>query len=283
MKNLQAIEFKIKRLLSQGTFWNYKSVLSWNWMEFSEHKEYNFWDPVKDIDWKASAKGNKLYVKKYEEDKDLNILFVFDLFSNFDFWSKNKTKIDILKEVFYSLALVAYYNNDNIWALFFGNNLEFVPYKKQKENIYSLLDKLQNYKNLDLQNRNINNLFEALVKKRIKNNLIFIFSDFVWEIDSKLLKILSLENDIVYINIFDDFELDLSFWKKLDLWNLSFNFWKEFLNIDLKDSIKKEEYKKVLWKKLELFKLNLRQNRIWYLNINTSDDVFKKLVKYFNK
>lgn len=285
MQNLQNIEFKIKQLLSQGTFWSYKSILSWNWMEFSEHKEYNFWDPVKDIDWKASAKWNKIYIKKYEEDKDLNILFVFDFYSNFNFWIKDKTKLEVLKELFYSLALVGYYNNDNIWGVFIWDNIENISYKKEKENIYNILWKIDEFENkINRNKRDINKIFQELIKRRTKHNLIFIFTDFIWEIDLKSIKALSYENDIIYINIFDDFELDLSFQEKdFNIWNISLNFLNNFLNIKLDKNIKKQEYSKNILRKIKLMEVLMKKNRIWYFNIKTSDNIFRTLIKYFNK
>jgi len=79
MKNkIKILELKTKKILNSGLFWNYKSKLTWAWMEFAEHREYNFWDNVRDIDWKASAKTDVMQVKKYEQEKDLNVLFVLD-------------------------------------------------------------------------------------------------------------------------------------------------------------------------------------------------------------
>jgi uncharacterized protein (DUF58 family) len=83
-------------------------------MEFDEHKQYNPGDSVRDIDWKASSKTGELYVKKYEQDKDLKVLFVLDTDETMQFGSQNKTKLETLTETFYALALSAYYNNDSV-------------------------------------------------------------------------------------------------------------------------------------------------------------------------
>ncbi len=142
-KNLHSIEFKLKKLLDWGLFWGGKSKVSGTWMEFMEHKQYNLWDEAKDIDWKASSKTWELYVKKYEAEKDLNVLFVMDISETMQFWIENKIKLETLIETFYSLAISAYYDNDNVWAIVYNNdNLEFLDYKKSKDNIYKILEYL---------------------------------------------------------------------------------------------------------------------------------------------
>ena len=59
-KKIKILDFKLSKILNWWLFWAYKSKFSWNWMEFAEHKEYHFWDHVKDIDWKASSKTNQI-------------------------------------------------------------------------------------------------------------------------------------------------------------------------------------------------------------------------------
>jgi uncharacterized protein (DUF58 family) len=143
-KKIQILNFKLSKILNWWLFWAYKSKFSGNWMEFSEHKEYFFWDHIKNIDWKASGRSNQLVVKKYEEERDLNVLFILDNTKSMDFWSMDKTKKELLEEVFYSLALSAYNNNDNIWGIIFDENkIEFVDYKKNISNIYRMLEILE--------------------------------------------------------------------------------------------------------------------------------------------
>lgn len=57
---IKSIEIKISKLLNWWLFWNYKSKMHWNWMDFAEHREYNFWDSIKNIDWKASSRWNSI-------------------------------------------------------------------------------------------------------------------------------------------------------------------------------------------------------------------------------
>ena len=272
-KNLHTIEFKLKKLLNWGLFGNYKSKVSGAWMEFDEHKVYNYWDNIRDIDWKASSRTEELYVKKYEQEQDLKVLFVLDTWETMNFGSENKTKKETLIETFYALALSAYYNNDSVWTIIYNEKkLEFLDYKKSKNNIYRIIEILEKENNFfDLEKG-----LQEIKNRKLKNNLIFILTD-KQDFDYKKLKYLWENNDIIVINIFDKFENSLI----LEKWNISFNLWKSFLNIDLNNSEKIDEFKKLREKKLDKLKYDLEKNNIWYIKIDNKTDIVKELIKYF--
>ncbi len=313
-KNLHTIEFKLKKLLDWGLFGNFKSRVSGAWMEFLEHSKYNLWDEAKDIDWKASSKTGELYMKKYEVEKDLNVLFVLDTSETMRFGSENKIKLETLTETFYVLALSAYYNNDNIWAIIYKeDNLEFIDYKKSKNNIYRILEKISppltppltgegnRKKTLPPERGELEGGLSEIKKRKIKNNLIFILTD-KQDFDLKKLRFLSENNDIVLINIFDRFENELisppltppltgEGNKKKTLppemggleGGLSINLWKDFLNINLWDNKKQEEFRKLRKNKIKKIKYDLEKNNIWYIFLDNKSDILKELVLYFNK
>lgn len=272
---IKSIEIKISKLLNWWLFWNYKSKMHWNWMDFAEHREYNFWDSIKNIDWKASSRWNSIQVKQYEEEKDLNILFVLDNSESMNFWSSNKTKKQNLEEIFYWLALSAYNNNDNIWAIIFDEkNIEFFENKKSKNNIFRIAEKLENRLSTSGLNSMKSNYFlKNIINKKIKNNLIIFLTDKT-NFDEKDLKIINSQNEIIIINIFDEIENELVNIK----WDISINS----LNINLENK-KILDYKNSRKKQLEKLKFDLEKNNIWYLKIDNKTNSFKELFKFFNK
>lgn len=277
-KKIKILDFKLSKILNWWLFWAYKSMFHWKWLEFSEHKEYNYWDNIKDIDWKASSKTDKIQSKRYEEERDLNILFVLDNSNLMNFWSKDKTKKDTLEEVFYSLSLSAYYNNDNIWWLIFDwKNIDFVDYKKSRNNIYKILEKLENKNNDKSTKSSINNILNDLIKRQLKNNLIFILTDDLQNINEKLLKLIWVNNELVFININDYFENNLI----ENYINITLNWLGNFLNIDLKDKDKLLEYRQIREKKLKLLKTKLEKNRCAYIYLDDRSDILKELMWYF--
>lgn len=280
-KKIKILDFKLSKILNWWLFWAYKSLFSGSWMEFDEHSEYTFWNQLKDIDWKASSKTDNIFVKKYEEERDLNVLFIVDNTLSMQFWTQDKTKKETLEEVFYSLSLSAYYNNDNIWWLIFDEKgFEFLDYKKSKNNIYNVLDIVERKNNNEYKDFNkYNEIFKYLINRNIKDNLIFLMTDEVERIDEKLLRFISKNNEIVVINIFDNFENNLT-----DLpFELSLNLWKQFLNIDLWNKKKVEEYKKLRKDDITYIKALLNKNKSWYIDIDNKSDISKKLIEYFSK
>lgn len=293
-KKIKLLDFKLTKALWWGLFWAYKSSFHGTWMEFAEHREYVFWDSIKNIDWKTSAKTTTLHIKKYEEERDLNVLFLLDGSESMSFWIQDKTKKDLQEELFYSLSFSALQNNDNIGAFIFGwDKNKYIPYKKSKWNIFKILEELDKYShNINSkkdQKNKTENVLKLINKQNIKNNLIFILTDDTSFYDDSILRIIWNKNEVILINIFDYFENNLSsysnYLSKWDWikWNISFNFLKWFLNIKLWDKKQIEEYRELRKSKISDLKRKMRKNKIGYLKVDTKNDLYKKLIWYFSK
>ena len=280
IKKIKLIDFKLTKSIWNLLFGLYKSKFHWSWINFSEHKEYVFWDPVKAIDWKTSSKTDKIYSKIFEEEKELKVLFLIDLNPSM-FWKIAKqTKKEILEEVFYSLAFSSYKNSDSFWILFYwSEKQEFIPYKKDFWNILRTIDKIENsQRSWKIDNNRTKKIFENLVKNKIKDNLIFILSDDILQEDDKSLKILWLRNEVIFINIFDYFENNLE-----NIWNdVVFASDNNFLDLSL-SSKETEKFNILRKEKLENFKNILKKNKIWYIYLDTKKNIFKELFLYFSK
>ena len=279
-KKIKLIDFKLTKSIWNLLFGLYKSRFCWNWINFFEHREYVFWEPVKNIDWKASSKAQKIYSKIFEEEKELNVLFLIDTNSSMLFGSSQKSKKDLLEEVFYALAFSSYKNSDNFWVFLFDwiNDIK-LPYKKDFWNIFKTIKILENIENIwKIEKNRLKIQLEKLKKLNIKDNLIFILSDYIFDENDKNLSILSLGNEIIYVNIFDVLENNLN-----DFWNeISLNSWTKFLEIS-QNSKKIEKFNLLRKQKIKNFANILKKNNIWYIFLDTEKDVFKELYHYFSK
>ena len=277
---IKLIDFKLTKSIWNLLFGLYKSRFCWNWINFFEHREYVFWEPVKNIDWKASSKAQKIYSKIFEEEKELNVLFLIDTNSSMLFGSSQKSKKDLLEEVFYALAFSSYKNSDNFWVFLFDwiNDIK-LPYKKDFWNIFKTIKILENIENTwKIEKNRLKIQLEKLKKLNIKDNLIFILSDYIFDENDKNLSILSLGNEIIYVNIFDVLENNLN-----DFWNeISLNSWTKFLEIS-QNSKKIEKFNLLRKQKIKNFENILKKNNIWYIFLDTEKDVFKELYHYFSK
>ena len=271
-KKIKLLELKFKKNLWSNLFGAYITTFSWSGMEFNEVRKYEFWESLKNIDWKTTAKKAELYTKKFDEERDVNVIFAVDISNTFDFWSREMKKIDFMQEIIYAIWENVVLNNDNIWAIFFDNEVKDIIFpQKWQQILYKIIEKTKTW---ETQNKDISKVFAELSKKHIKKSVIFVLSDFVWEFETKILKKLALENHIIYINIFDEIEDNLLSWEQ------TLSLWSDFLNISFSNE-KIAMYKKFRQEKLDNFKKLLQKNHTNYIHLNTSMNLYDELVKGF--
>jgi len=279
-KDIKTLEILVKKRLNWDFLWSYNTFLKWNWSIFRDLRQYIIWDSIKNIDWKSSARYNNIQIKNFEEERDLKVLFLLDLSYSMNFWSMEKSKLDLLFEVFFILAHSVINWRDKFWILVYNSSrFEYIDFKYWEENLVLLnkiLDKFLN-KSKDnlLENKKA---FFYLEKLNINNSLIFILSDKM-KIETSIFKYISSINELVYINIFDYFENYLID----DNISIDFSFNKSFFSFFSYNKKKREDYIKLRQEKIEKFKLSL--NKLWidYIYIDTKTNLFKSLIKFFNK
>lgn len=277
MKNIKKLNLKINRLVDSLFIWNYKTFFKWRWLEFSDYRLYDENDDAKYIDFLASAREWKLLIKRFEEERELTVFFLLDVGESMNFWEE-KTKIETLIETFYILAYSSQKNNDKVWSLVFDESgYEFIKPGKWTKNIHRILELIKNKNFRNIPDFWVNKLISIFNNLPIKNSLVFLLTDKMWEIEDKNLKILSLKNDVVYINIFDYLENNLiDDTSVLKIWNSIKTFF-----INLRDKEKISKYKKLRQEKIQTFKQKLNKLKISYLLIDDKTNIISTLFKFF--
>lgn len=276
--NIKKLHLKINRLVDSLFVWNYKTAFKWKGIEFADYRVYDEWDDARFIDFLASFKEQKLLIKRFEEQRELSVYFLIDIWTSMQFWYKDTKKIDTLIETFYTLSLAWIKSNDMIWRLLFNDNsLEFIKAKKWIKHILNIISKIKSNNLKKVDNFDINDVIKYFNNLPIKNSLVFLLTDKVDNFLDKNLKILWIKNDVVYINIFDYFEnnLDNNYW----IVRLKGIFKTFFINLN--DTKKVLEYKKLREKKLKIFKHKLKSFNLSYLLIDNSMNILSKLLYFF--
>lgn len=280
MKNtkVKLLELNVKKRLSSDFLWAFKTAFKGSGMIFHDLREYVVGDSIKNIDWKTTAKYNDVYVKNYEEERNLKILFALDISKGIEFWSEEKIKLDLLLEIFFILAFSASKDLDTLWVLLYnGDTYDYIDFKSWEENIFRAVNKINTLLKTNKAKDNLNtNLFKKLESLKIKNSLIFVLSDKT-DFDSSAFKVFWQVNEIVFISIYDYFENNLSD-KKFSL-NLKWAKW--FLSIFFGNDEKRKKYITLRKQKIENFKNKLRESYIDYIYMDTKTDVFRELLKFF--
>ncbi len=300
-KDFKKLDIKTRRLVDSVFLGNYKSSFKWRWLEFSEFRSYEYGDDAKYIDWLVSAREWKTIIRRYEEERELNILFVLDLWASMNFGILGK-KLDLLKEIFFILGLSAVESSDRIWAiLFWWEKEKIINFKKWKVGLFSILREIDIYKKNISEKINskdslltegfspLKNIFRYFSKKsnkietkldlsflnktKIKNSLVFILTDKL-EVNKRQLGIAEEKNDLVFINVFDSFE------NNLNLGKINMTLWSEWddLNIDLADEKKKSEYVKFRKEKIDNFSNIMNRNQIDYLYLDETKNIYRELL-----
>lgn len=174
LSKIKRIELKSEKLVKNHTFGKYSSLFRGRGVELDSIREYSQGDDVRDIDWKSSARSDRVFVKQYREDKNIDFIFLIDL-------SKSMRSEDIIESIsiiFASVALTALSNEDRVGAIFFTDKISKVfPIKKSKAHIMNILDQILSFD--DWGNTDINNSLEYIVQNVKRRSVIFVISDFL--------------------------------------------------------------------------------------------------------
>ena len=204
IKKVRKIEIKTRGLSSNIFAGQYHSAFKGRGMAFSEVREYQYGDDVRDIDWNVTARFNKPYVKVFEEERELTVMLLVDMSSSLDFGTSGMYKKEMVTEIAATLAFAAIQNNDKIGAIFFTDRIEkFIPPQKGRKHILYLIRELLSFEPESTQT-DITVPLQYLTNAIKKRCTTFVLSDFIDDKDFKSpLTIANRKHDVVAIQVYD--------------------------------------------------------------------------------
>ena len=147
LKKVRQIEIKTRGLSNNIFAGQYHSAFKGRGMAFSEVREYQFGDDIRDIDWNVTARFNKPYIKVFEEERELTVMLMVDVSGSLEFGTVKQMKKDMITEIAATLAFSAIQNNDKIGVIFFSDRIEkFIPPKKGRKHILYIIRELIDFK-----------------------------------------------------------------------------------------------------------------------------------------
>lgn len=204
LKRVRQIEIKTRGLSSNIFAGQYHSAFKGRGMAFSEVREYQYGDDVRDIDWNVTARFDKPYVKVFEEERELTVMLLVDVSNSLDFGTVNQTKREMITEIAATIAFSAIQNNDKIGVIFFSDRIEkFIPPKKGRKHILYIIRELLDFEP-EGQRTHVGCAVEYLTNILKKRSTAFLLSDFIDEHDfSNALTIANRKHDVVAIQVYD--------------------------------------------------------------------------------
>jgi len=282
IKRVRKIEIKTRGLSRNIFAGEYHSAFKGRGMAFSEVREYQFGDDIRNIDWNVTARYNKPFIKIYEEERELTVVLLIDVSGSREFGSTDKLKKNIITEISAILAFSAIQNNDKIGVIFFSDKIEkFIPPKKGRSHILRIISELIDF---EPQSRgtDISGAIRYLTNAIKKRCTAFVISDFIQK-DESLENALSIANnrhDVVALRIYDERETRLP---NVGLIKLKDAETGAYTWVDTSDEKARNTYR-VWWKRLSAQLDNsFKKSGVDYAEINTSQDYVKSLISLFKK
>ena len=282
IKRVRKIEIKTRGLSRNIFAGEYHSAFKGRGMAFSEVREYQFGDDIRNIDWNVTARYNKPFVKIYEEERELTVMLLIDVSGSREFGSMDKLKKNIVTEIAAVLAFSAIQNNDKIGVIFFSDRIEkFIPPKKGRSHILRIISELIDFEP-QARGTDISGAIRYFTNAIKKRCTAFVISDFIQK-EENLENALSIANnrhDVVALRIYDERETELP---NIGMIKLKDAETGNYTWVDSSDRIARSIYRK-WWIDLSAQLDNsFKRSRVDYVSISTNHDYVKSLITLFKK
>jgi len=282
LKRVRKIEIKTRGLSRNIFAGEYHSAFKGRGMAFSEVREYQFGDDIRNIDWNVTARYNKPFVKIYEEERELTVMLLIDVSGSREFGSMDKTKKNIVTEIAAVLAFSAIQNNDKIGVIFFSDRIEkFIPPKKGRSHILRIISELIDFEP-QARGTDISGAIRYFTNAIKKRCTAFVISDFIQK-ENTLENALSIANnrhDLVALRIYDERETELPDIGMIKLKDAETG---NYTWIDSSDRKARSIYRD-WWKDLSArLDYSFKRSRVDYVSISTNHDYVKSLITLFKK
>ena len=282
LKKVRKIEIKTKGL-SQNIFaGEYHSAFKGRGMTFSEVREYQYGDDIRDIDWNVTARHNRPYVKVFEEERELTVMLMVDVSVSKDFGAVVDVKREFMAEIAATIAFSAIQNNDKVGVVFFSDKIEkFIPPKKGKKHILLVIREL-----LDFQPENrgtdINMAMEFLTSAIKKRCTTFVISDFIDDTHDyyKSMSIANNKHDVIALQVYDKREAelpDVGLMRVLD----SETGEERWINTSSKKT--RQAYQKWWFNRQQRMNITAQRCKVDLASMATDEDYVKTLMSLFKK
>ncbi|MDE5981036.1 MAG: DUF58 domain-containing protein [Bacteroidaceae bacterium] len=204
LKRVRQIEIKTRGLSNNIFAGEYHSAFKGRGMAFSEVREYQYGDDIRDIEWNVSARFSKPYVKVFEEERELTVMLLVDVSESLNFGTTNQLKRDMVTEIAATLAVSAIQNNDKIGVIFFSDRIEkFIPPKKGQKHILYIIRELLDFKPQS-RNTSLSVVLQYLTQAMKRRCTAFVLSDFIDVKDfTTPLTVANRKHDVVAIQVYD--------------------------------------------------------------------------------
>lgn len=281
LKKVRKIEIKT-RALSQNIFaGEYHTAFKGRGVIFSEVREYQPGDDVRDIDWNVTARQNKPYVKVYEEDRELTMLLLIDVSGSEKFGAMGTPKRDMVAEIAATLAFSSIQNNDKVGVIFFSDKIEkFIPPKKGKSHILLIIREILGF-TPESEGTNIDVALQFMTHAVKKRCSAFLISDFLDSHDyEKSMRIANKKHELAAVQVYDERDARLPNVGLIHARDLETG---RILWIDTSSAAVRKRYEKMWYQHQQMLSSVTLKCGVDLATVRTDEDFVKALLGMFRR
>lgn len=279
-KKIKLLEISTRKLVNSVFVGQYHSAFKGQGMTFAEFREYVPGDDVRAISWPLTARTGKTFIKKFDEDRELTLIFAVDISGSVDYGSQKYFKGEVITHLAAILGFSALKNNDHVGLLLFSDQVEcFVPPKKGRGHVQRILRDLYFYRP---QRRGTNisvaaSYLQGILKKRAT---IFIFSDFFDAQFSLSIRSLARKHDVIACVVQDPSEKNIPNLGLLEMYDPETQ---ETMLVDTGSIAFRTEYFKQIQAQEKLRTDELKRARVDSIQVTVGESFIDPLIAYFRK
>lgn len=280
LKKVRKIEIKTRRLSDHIFGGEYHSTFKGRGMTFSEVRQYQFGDDVRNIDWNVTARYNEPFVKVFEEERELTMMLMVDVSGSEFFGTTQQFKNEIVTEIAATLAFSATQNNDKIGLILFSDEIElYIPPKKGRSHVLRIIRELIEFQPKSKQT-NIAEALKFLSNVMKKKAIVFVLSDFISDDYQHTLKITSGRHDVTGIRVYDKHEEKIP---NLGMVQMQDEETGELLLVNTASKKVRRNYETFYNEKVNYFEDSFKKSGAGNISCRTDESYVKKLLGYFKR
>lgn len=278
LKKVRKIEIKSRGLSNQIFSGEYHSAFKGRGMAFSEVREYQYGDDIRNIDWNVTARFNHPYIKIFDEERELTVMLLVDVSGSNEFGTQKQLKEDLMTEISALIAFSAIHNNDKVGVIFFSDQIEkFIPPQKGMTHILRIIRELIDFKPKS-QKTNIAEALRFLTNAMKKRCTAFLISDFIDLAFEDAMKIAGRKHDLVALQVFDPTEMRLPDIGLAQVYSkeLGKSVW-----VDTSDKTLRNEFNRKAIARMAFLESVFKKSGVDFTKIYTGQDYVKPLLSLF--
>ncbi|HRD06762.1 MAG: DUF58 domain-containing protein [Saprospiraceae bacterium] len=279
LKKVRKIEILAKGKSREVMAGAYHAAFRGRGMTFSETREYQAGDDVRDIDWNVTARTHVPHVKLYEEEKEITVVLMIDTSAS-GFFGSTVARVNYIAEIAALLAYNAIRQQNRLGAIFFSDKVDlYIPPAKGKKQMLRIIREMvastagKGGNGIEMALRNLTSI-------QNKRTVCFIISDFIQDHYEIPLVLASKKHDIIPIRIWDGIEKKCPETGLIRCFDAEQNKWIWFDTEAITETTEWHQY----FQNFELyFEQAVKAAGIKGLTLQNGNDYLPALLQYFRK